>query len=148
MKEEHAMTFWLQQVEIVRRRNKNTNRCISDASNYDDMVLDDHLDEVGCNLPYQKWNKNLKECESMEELRRAKYDVFRNKRSKVACTTTASIIFTFEEEYYDWKGSDWFHIYIMHPHHIKEIVMVKAVTIQTAIGNAGGYIGLLLGKYF
>ena len=84
----------------------------------------------------------------MEELRRANYDVFRNKRSKVACTTTASIIFTFEEEYYDWKGSDWFHIYIMHPHHIKEIVMVKAVTIQTAIGNAEGYIGLFLGKYF
>ena len=52
------------------------------------------------------------------------------------------------EEDYDWKGSDWFHIYIMHPHHIKEIVMVKAVTIQTAIGNAGGYIGLFLGKYF
>ena len=34
----------------------------------------------------------------------------------------------------------------MDPYHIKEIVMVKAVDIQTAIGNAGGYIGLFLGK--
>ena len=114
------------------RRNKNTNPCISDASNYDDMVLDDHLDEVGCNVPYQKWNENLKECESMEELRRAKYDVIRKKKSKLACTTTASIIFTFEEEDWDWKGSDWFHVFIMYPNHIKEIVMVKAVAQSTA----------------
>ena len=146
MKKEYATTFWLQQVEIIKRRNKRTNPCLSDSSSYDDTILNDHLEEVGCNLPNQKRNENFKPCESLEKIRKARYDVMRNKRSKIACTTAASIMFAFEEEDWNWKGSDWFHVFFMDPYHIKEIVMVKAVDIQTAIGNAGGYIGLFLGK--
>ena len=42
--------------------------------------------------------------------------------------------------------SDFFHIMIVYPHQYKEIVMVRAVDIETVIANAGGYIGLFLGK--
>ena len=43
------------------------------------------------------------------------------------------------------EGSDWFHFSIRFPDRFEEIVMVQAVDIQTAVGNAGGYIGLFLG---
>ena len=39
-----------------------------------------------------------------------------------------------------------FHIMIVYPHQYKEIVMVRAVDNETVIANAGGYIGLFLGK--
>ena len=47
----------------------------------------------------------------------------------------------------NWKGTEWFHINIMFPDRFKEIVSVKAVDIHSAIGNSGGYVGLLLGNY-
>ena len=44
------------------------------------------------------------------------------------------------------KGTDWFRVNIMFPERFKEIGMVKAVDIHSAIGNSGGYIGLFLGN--
>ena len=47
---------------------------------------------------------------------------------------------------YSYNGSDWFHIFLEFPDRFEEIVMVQAVDIHSAIGNAGGHIGLLLGN--
>ena len=47
-----------------------------------------------------------------------------------------------------WGGPDWFWYSLTPPKKIKLIDQVKAVDIQTVIGNAGGYVGLFLGKYF
>ena len=76
-------------------------------------------------------------------------DIFRTKKTKTACTNAATITYNFDEQDLvpNFKGSDWFHVYLMYPEQFKEIVMVKAVDLQTAIGNAGGYVGLFLGNY-
>ena len=65
-----------------------------------------------------------------------------------ACTSSPSMTFAYDERDapdYDY-GPDWFHVYIYFPELFKEIVMVKAVDIHSAIGNSGGYIGLFLGN--
>ena len=64
---------------------------------------------------------------------------------KKLSTSSGSIIYTYDENDIDIKGSDWFHIMIWFPDQYKEIVMVRAVDIETVIANAGGYIGLFLG---
>ena len=140
------MNFVLQGIEILKKRDKTAEPCLPDGVNYDEIILNDHLGKVGCRAPYQKTIENWKICESREKFRAASYDAMRFKFSKMACTSAATITFIYEEKDYDLMGSDLFHVYTLFPNQYKEIVMVRAVDIQTAIGNAGGYIGLLLGN--
>ena len=61
-----------------------------------------------------------------------------------ACTSISSLTFTYGE--IDIDGSDFFLVRINYPKHYRESKMIRAIDIQTLIGNAGGYIGLFLGK--
>ena len=78
-------------------------------------------------------------------MNKAVFDGFKNSR-KVPCKSAEMITYEYKEVDYNLNGSDWFHFYVGFPGRFEEVVMVKAVDIQTAIGNAGGYIGLFLGK--
>ena len=144
-KKEYKMYFILDQVEILKRRNKPGDPCISDDLNYDDIILNDHVRNVGCKAPYQTTISNWKICESKDEIKKAYYDVMKYSTLKKPCTSSAPITFNFEEVDRFINGSDWFHVNIVFPDQFKEIVMVKAVDIHSAIGNAGGYVGLFLG---
>ena len=66
---------------------------------------------------------------------------------KPPCIDMEDIRYTFDELEVDWYGSDWFWISIRFPDIFMEIVQVRAVDVQTVIGNAGGYVGLFLGNY-
>ena len=145
---EYVMYFQMQQVEILKRRNKRNDPCISDEMNYDQMNFDEHADKVGCKAPFQNSSRNMSFCESKEEMKSAFADFMGQDKQKKPCISAADITFTYDE--FDWtkKGDDWFHVAISYPHHYKEIVMVRAVDIETVIANAGGYIGLFLGKTF
>ena len=119
---------------------------ISDDLNFDQMIIDEHLQEVGCRTPNQKTSKNLKLCSSNEKMKEASYDLIGKKKSMKSCTTMSTITFAYEENNVDLNGSDWFHLQIHYPDQYKEIVMIRAVDIETVIANAGGYIGLFLGN--
>ena len=71
-----------------------------------------------------------------------------DRNSKIPCTTTETITFDYQEQNWVRNGSDWFHITIAFPDRFEEIVMVRAVDIHSAVGNAGGYIGLFLGNKY
>ena len=144
-KQEFVMLFTLQQIEILKRRNRRDSPCLSDEVNFDQIDLDDHLERVGCRAPYQKTRKQLKICNSMDDLHDATSYQIQTRKSNTPCTSASTITHSFDEQDIDVMGSDWFHVQIMYPNQYKEIVMVKAVDLQTAIGNAGGYIGLFLG---
>ena len=51
------MSFNLQQVEVLKKRNKRYDPCLSDSLNYDQEMLEEHLERVGCRAFYQKSNK-------------------------------------------------------------------------------------------
>ena len=140
----YTMNFKLRQLEIVRKRNKWSDPCISDDLNYDEIILTEHLEKVGCKAPYQKTTKDLAICNSKDTLYGAKHDAREFQNSRAACTSASTITFTYEEV--DLHFDDKFFSYIYFPGQIKEIVMVQAVDIHSAIGNVGGYIGLFLGN--
>ena len=139
------MSFRLQQFEILKNRNKRSGPCASDELNYDEAILNEHIEKVGCKAPNQKTKKKWKICESVEELIQAS-DIMELKPSKIACTSIATITYIYQEEKNPARNATWFGVNIYFPRTYKEISMVKAVDIQTAIGNAGGYIGLFLGN--
>ena len=144
-KKEYTMSFTLTNFEILKRRNKWNDPCQPDDSSFDQNILEDHLNTVGCRAPYQKTKKNLSICDSKEKMKEASHDLMSTSKPKKACTSSGSIIYTYDENDINIKGSDWFHIMIWFPDQYKEIVMVRAIDIETVIANAGGYIGLFLG---
>ena len=77
-------------------------------------------------------------------LGKASFDLIGNDKLKKACTSASIITFTYDEN--DNAQKDTFVVYIAYPSHYKEVVMVQTVDLQTAIGAAGGYIGLFVGK--
>ena len=119
---------------------------MSDMLNYDTIVLEEHLEKIGCKAPYQKTISGVKTCQSREKMKGVNLDAMGRRHSRTACTSAATITFTYEEIDRDMDALDSFWVCIIFPDTFKEIVMVKAVDIQTAIGNAGGYIGILLGN--
>ena len=143
-KNEYYMSFKLQQLDILKRRNKRMDPCLSDDMDFDQIILDDYLEKVGCKAPYQSTNKSFEICNTKEKIAEANSD--RGEKPMKPCTSASSMIFSYEEAEYNAKGSDWFHVVLVYPSQYREIMMVKAIDLQTVIGNAGGYIGLFLGK--
>ena len=145
-KKEYLMAFVLNQIDILKRRNKRNDPCITDGANYENEVLDAHLKKVACRPPYQKIGMNHTICSSSKSLKAAKLESTILSNLKKACTSAEIITYTYEEYDIDRNGPDWVWFVIDYPRKFKEIKMVKAVSIQTVIGNSGGYVGLFLGN--
>ena len=145
-KKEYLMAFVLNQIDILKRRNKRSDPCIPDGVSYENEVLNTHLGNIGCWPPYQKTKINHTICSSRNDLNAAKLESTVLSNLKKACTTAEIITYTYEEYEIKRNGSDWVWFVIDYPKKFKEIKMVKAVNIQTVIGNSGGYVGLFLGN--
>ena len=147
------MDFTLQQIDILKRRNKRNDPCIPEDLNFDQITLDDYLDKVGCKASYHRTNKSLESCSLKKAVKKATFDPLESEKTKKACTSISSLIFTYDEAdmvsdgfFTDGFGSDWFRVGLDYPNQYREIKMIQAIDFQTVIGNAGGYIGLFLGR--
>ena len=145
-KKEYYMAFRLQQIDILKRRNKRKDPCLSDDLNFDQLILDHYIDKVGCKAPYQRTNKSSEICESKEKIAEANSNLIGREKPMKPCTSASTMIFSYDEDEYKSKRSDWFHVILLYPNQYREIRMVQAIDLQTVIGNAGGYIGLFLGN--
>ena len=150
VKKEYTMDFIFKQAQVLKRRNKRTEACLSDIVNYDKHLLNSHLETKDCRAPYQKTERNLPICSSKENMKQTVIDLGGTMGNQdfltTPCTSMKDIRYTFYEQDVDWDGSDWFWISITLPDTFMEIVQVRAVDVQTVIGNAGGYVGLFVGK--
>ena len=143
-KKGYTMCFDMVHLEVLKRRRKKNDDCVPSELNFDQIILDDYLEKLGCKAPYHKTDKNLGVCNSKEKMEKTSYDLIESYKPKKACTSASIITFTYDE--WDDHDKDTFSVRLTYPHQYKEVVMVRAVDLQTAIGNAGGYIGLFLGK--
>ena len=144
---EYALVVWLDQIEILRRRNKRSDPCISDNLNYDETAIAKFAEKIGCEAPYRRSIRNLTSCETskqMKEASNALKELWNNFQNP--CTNAEVMTLIYKEQILTRNGSNWFHVTVDFPKKVKEIVTVKAVDIQSLIGNAGGYIGLFLGN--
>ena len=139
-------SFSLKEVNVLRRRNKRLSPCLPDDLRFDEFVLQEHLQNIGCKTPFQKTAQTEKICESKEQIKRANFDFLKIRNVKESCTLPMAINFDYEKVNWQVNGKDWFNVVVMFPDHYEEIVMVQAVDIHSAIGNSGGYIGLFLGN--
>ena len=139
-----TMRFVINQMEILRRRNKRKEPCIPDELDYDKETLRQHLEKLNCRAPYQTNQKQFPICQSKKKMKDADYF---NKPKVKACTSLQGVIYRYEEVnlvYKNIQSPYWLGMKL--PTSFKEIQMVRAVNIQTVVGNSGGYVGLFLGN--
>ena len=142
--------FKITHIELIQRRFKEKDPCFEDWRNYDQKLLQKHIESVDCKPPYLTSNKSL--CITKQEMRDSVYNL-RNVRQKYPkpCHEITNIAFT--SHYYRTRSikdayNDYIGLRVVYPGNVKLIKQSQLVDIHSLIGNIGGYIGLFLGKYY
>ena len=145
----YARKYFLTNIEILRRRSKPNSLCISDK--YDEKIIQDTATSVGCKTPViNVENNKTKICKSREKYATFQMTLFKKEHDS-PCESIRSIsLLQAEEDQSDWiespeqyKGRLVLEMYFQDAFY-KEIIYVKAYTIESLIGNTGGYIGRYL----
>ena len=154
------MRFTLRSMEVIRRRPKKNKLCY-DMEDYDAKIRDVIIENAGCR-PIM-WNTNRSEplcstSESFQGIVLEHFDQFnqlerKNKTYLDPCLSIEKLQIEYTEENIpsgeeDLSDDDdgWFRIqFDLIPNSFKEIKQVRKYSVQSLVGNGGGYIGLCLG---
>ena len=163
-KRDNISNYWLSfnikgMTAVSNRYKFNQNNCIPNWKNYDDIILKQHLDSVGCKTPDQPTNCTCWNiCKTKEEMKRARFRFALESHALRPCREIDSLelevgetedetldlneMLKFSEDYWD----NWWCIVIrvLSPR-FKLIVQKKEVDFQALVGYVGGYIGILMG---
>ena len=154
------MRFTLKSMEVLRRRPKKNKLCY-DMEDYDAKIRDVIIENAGCR-PIM-WNTNRSEplcstSESFQGIVLEHFDQFnqlerKNKTYLDPCLSIEKLQIEYAEENnlceegYGIEDDDgWLKlIFDLAPDNFKEIKQARKYSLQSLVGNAGGYIGLCLG---
>ena len=153
-KPNYMMDFLITYIEVLQRRNKRNEPCLEEPNQFDKLLLEQYDSNIGCRPPYRTTHKNLPLCSTKETMKQHALFSEHSKYMIPPCKTMSNIQFTYEELLQDkWTNNEtwmrnetWFYFTILTAAQSKIIRQEKAIDIQTLVGNAGGYIGLFLGK--
>ena len=133
--------IYINSIEVLRRRNKSGSQCIPNYR-YDDVIIRQEIEKVGCKPPYYHSNEDFPICKKPEEL-----EYFVQTKNKLAenhippCHGMSHVFYKHHKEI-----KDSHQVIIEYPKHVKEISQEQKIDQHALIGNIGGYIGLFLGK--
>ena len=170
MDEYYSMLFSISNVEILKRRRNGREEC-HDWKHYDSTTIEDVMRSVGCRPPYWKSRLDLPPCRSQKELtnlgvqyRAKKLQEDKFQKYVPPCIEITKMDVKFEEELGENAHSGYDEIYerfirqagttrgwfvintsLWQSPSFKNIREIRAYSIQSMIGNSGGYIGLLVG---
>ena len=146
--------FKIQSFEIVRRRFKPAQECFQEWIKFDDVVLERHIEKVGCRAPYLKPYKNFSICNTKTKLQTSIFNYelaeqeypppcqgisnLASKRAKIS-TKHAPKNFTSLDQLL-------LKLYVGYTDQMKVITQSRLIDSQALIGYIGGYVGLFLGK--
>ena len=126
----YEMDFTVSGVEIIKRRNKNTQPCNPDWKIHDEIVQRKHSETVGCRAPYQELGPKIKLCSTKEEMIKAKFALrFDEYGNDPPCKAMESVTYSYREKELlntKWDGNDnfWISNYIRNPN-FKEILQTR-----------------------
>ena len=137
---------------VVHRYKKNTDNCIQNWQNYDNIALEKLIKSVGCKAPYQETIKNWPICDSMDKMKKVIRHELRN-YGIVPCREIQNIHYqisdsarAFRRNWQGKKWTRWFAIVWNFPNlNFTKTTSKKDVDLQSLIGWIGGYIGMFTG---
>ena len=169
-KNDYTMKFEIQNIVVMKRRNKLTANCEENWKQNDNILIEKMASDFKCLLPHWSLNSTYPLCLGQQIPRIAmKFGQIRN--SKPPCQAIEKILYTYEEiaglenfvgyfgcpsdkcilekmkrERINFNHSDIIQVMItFQGGTYMEITQTRAYDGQSLIGNAGGYVGLFLG---
>ena len=150
--------FFIDSMDVIRRRNTRQNPCHKEWKRDDDMILTKIVETIGCKPSHWVLNVNLPVCNDKEKMERAKIPTVRSidssflKQFVQPCDqiqTVTSTIREVQRELTNETGELSTHVgvWFKSPYY-KEVQHIRALDAESLIGNMGGYVGLFLGFAF
>ena len=150
------------QVDVVKRRNKLSEKCNPDWKNHDQFILNEIIREVGCQpfylppIPNHRICKTKKEHHAFDFITRA---IKNQTHPHIKPCKKIEKIFYDSEWTYEEKDMETiipaeemetpFYLQLVFQGNTYKIIEhVKDYTFQTLIGTVGGYVGMFLGYSF
>jgi len=162
----YMLSFNIRYMQAVRYRYKHAlDNCIQDYKNYDEIILQKHLMDVGCKAPDQITRDDIQVCKTKEEIKKARFLFSLQGDTPQPCrkiewldleigeSDHSDFIKDHDEAYLKkrlrfpqkyWNNYWGLVVRLLTPR-FKLITHQKEVDFQTLVGYVGGYIGILLG---
>ena len=152
------MTAKLRSMEVLRRRQKYDKACYN-KDDYDGKIRNIIIEKSGCRPVAWVTNRSEPICTTRKSLLNVVsetndyyYQFTRNKKYLEPCHNIEKIEVDYADvnipnvESSDHEGKGWFVLeFIIIAKKFKEIKQVRKYSVQSLVGNSGGYIGLCLG---
>jgi hypothetical protein len=133
--------YFLANIEVLRRRNKPSKPCVD--GKYDEEIIRQTMDSIGCKPPTIKLGDNTTSACNNETTFEFQSSLI-NKPHHPPCESIQSISEFHGEGDGRWATGDegklMLEIHIQNQYY-KEMVYNQAYTLESLIGNSGGYIG-------
>ena len=145
----YRIRFYLNGIEVLRKRNKARDKCQQETS-YDDSVVKHIIDIVKCKPPYFNVLRNESACKTKDGLNKAArlfWSIFFGLDSiAIPCTEVHKV--DLENKDTDDDSLDESQTLLklyLNTAGYQEIRQTRAYTMMMLFGNVGGFVGLLLG---
>lgn len=146
------MEFNVRRMEAFQHRYKpDRKNCVQEWKIYDQVLLKEHSEYVGCKTPYHPKSLDYPICETKKDMLRANISLVER---LPPCREIASI----EPEYFDsiasqssikMQGKSWDNYFgikfLLLSSRFKKTIAKEEVDFQSLIGYVGGYVGLIMG---
>ena len=139
----------LKSVEVIKLRNKRNDQCLAMEKHFDDFVLEQHIETVGCRAPYQNSMLNVSLCKTKEKMGEAIFDITKSrKKHYLPCRRITGLSFQTDrsDSVKFMLQNNSIALQVDYPANMKVITQCQAVDLQALVGYIGGYIGLFLGN--
>ena len=150
--------FWIENLEVTRRRNTFKTPCNRELIGDDDMILEKKLEVAGCRPPHWSFEANYPICNSKESMNKTNVQPsdFANpdflEPFVQPCDQLQNVMFSMTviqsvpTEQNQGRDDLTTHINLMFKSsNYKEILHIRDFDIESLVGNMGGYVGLFLG---
>ena len=92
----YTMKFKIQKLDVVIQRKTNKRPCISDWKKYDEYIMKEKIESVGCQPPYWKINTTFPSCKFKKQM--GKFAKFNMTKYHPSCRNIRKILYIYEEE--------------------------------------------------
>ena len=143
---DYTMEFDVNTMDIMSYRSKKNEPCVADWRNYDQVIYEDLMKRIECQVEYWNLNKTLRYCSKKEEFEEV-HKYFLNVLSNNI--TQPPPCRTIKQSQYQYKDSEIGNLLLQNKHtdvnlvvnflklnhHFKEIMQVEAYSSESLLGN-------------
>ena len=144
------MEFNIQNMIILRKRNKMSEKCKKETKRDDEDKLKQLVKSVGCRALHINVNTTFPDCKNQEQIGNASNFFAEIDEYEGPCRQVEKMLYfydEYEESFHlnDDADNGYDLVLNFQGNTFMEIEQVRAYDFQNLIGNGGGYIGVFLG---